>query len=481
MPTISVIMPNYNHGRYVAEALGAVLEQSFQPLEIIVVDDASRDDSVAVIEGIARRNPLVRLLRNRRNRGVMATVNRGLKRATGDYVYLPAADDRTLPGAFERIMDLAGRHPEAGMVFGKVVKVTDGGQVLATFEVTGWQQSCFADPGRFLHEYLEAEPPTHSLCGATFYRRDALVEVGGYRSDLGHWCDTFAARAVGLKYGACYVPEPIMHWRYAPGSLAHATPVRKALDVVRRAARLMRSPAFRDRFPAEYVDAWEADYRESILRSRQLLLPERRQALEREAEAWHRRQTGRLRHLDVLLNRWLWVLPAGGLERAAGPVLDRFGARRVEDRLRRETTLLRRARDPNLRGAGLGKTICELLPAPARKVRRVDPALMEPQGKFLFLLPLDRVGVFAPSDEESVSGLVLLEDGRPLPWPHAYHADVAEQGGGRYSHWGSKIYFSSSDGSDPRHNGRTYALYVPHTLFSWYRARKIARHQRRGA
>lgn len=60
------------------------------------------------------------------------------------------------------------------------------------------------------------------------------------------------------------------------------------------------------------------------------------------------------------------------------------------------------------------------------------------------------------SDMESSSSLVVYEDGEPLGPPHAAHADVRLLGGGRYSHWGARIYLSTTDGSDPRSNGRAY-------------------------
>lgn len=60
------------------------------------------------------------------------------------------------------------------------------------------------------------------------------------------------------------------------------------------------------------------------------------------------------------------------------------------------------------------------------------------------------------SDLESSSSLVLFEDGEPLGPPHCSHADVRLRGGGGYSHWGARLYFSTSDGSDPRYNGRAY-------------------------
>jgi len=63
---------------------------------------------------------------------------------------------------------------------------------------------------------------------------------------------------------------------------------------------------------------------------------------------------------------------------------------------------------------------------------------------------------YLPSDTDSRSRLVLFEDGRPLGPAHAPHVDIRRLGAGRYSHWGSELYFSASDNSDPRSSGRVY-------------------------
>lgn len=62
------------------------------------------------------------------------------------------------------------------------------------------------------------------------------------------------------------------------------------------------------------------------------------------------------------------------------------------------------------------------------------------------------------SDADGVSRLVVLEDGTALPVGHAPHEDIRREGGGRYSHWGAQVYFSTSDRSDPLTNGRRYAV-----------------------
>jgi len=68
--TLSVVMCNYKHGHYIQEALQTILSQSFAPLEVIVIDDGSTDNSVQVTESIAKKNPTVKFYRNVKNEGV---------------------------------------------------------------------------------------------------------------------------------------------------------------------------------------------------------------------------------------------------------------------------------------------------------------------------------------------------------------------------------------------------------------------------
>ena len=79
---LSLILTNYNHARYLPQSISAVLSQSVRPKEFIILDDASTDDSLQVLEAFAARDPIIRLVRNERNRGVCATIQRGIGLAT---------------------------------------------------------------------------------------------------------------------------------------------------------------------------------------------------------------------------------------------------------------------------------------------------------------------------------------------------------------------------------------------------------------
>src|SRR5262245_48326629 len=95
--SVSVVIPNFNHSRYIRGQLDALVGQTLAPLEIIVIDDASTDDSVEVVKQFEQKHPIIRLLRNERNLGVVATMNRGFKEMRGELLYFSAADDLVEP------------------------------------------------------------------------------------------------------------------------------------------------------------------------------------------------------------------------------------------------------------------------------------------------------------------------------------------------------------------------------------------------
>jgi len=265
--TLSVVMPNYNHARYLADAIEGIATQSRPPDEFLILDDGSTDNSLEIIEPYLKQYPFLRLIRHERNRGVIAANERLFAEARGDLLFAAAADDVRLPGFFARAVQMAEQFPQAGLVFGAVGIIDEAGRPLGRIDVRRWQEPLYADPQRFLREYLMVELPAHSPCSGTMYRRAVLLEAGGYRADLGSWSDTFAFRAIGLKYGVCYLAEEVARFRKLIGSFSQqavAQP-RRLLDIIARAECRMRSAEFRERFPEEYVRRWRRACRWQVL------------------------------------------------------------------------------------------------------------------------------------------------------------------------------------------------------------------------
>src|SRR5688572_8100484 len=98
--TLSAVMPSYNHAKYLPSAIESVLNQTRAPDEFLILDDASTDHSVEIIEAYAARFPSIRFVRNERNQGVIAAHQRLFEMATGDFLYSGAADDQRYPHFF---------------------------------------------------------------------------------------------------------------------------------------------------------------------------------------------------------------------------------------------------------------------------------------------------------------------------------------------------------------------------------------------
>jgi len=267
MSSLSVFLSNYNHAKYVAQAIEAIVTQSRPPDEFIIIDDASTDNSVEIIQEFAHRYHFIDFARNHRNMGALATAQKLLSKATGEYIYGAGADDYVLPGFFETAMAMAEQYPQAGVISGKVIVIDTNDNKIGVAEIPHWTTPRFASPRQFLKDYLEKVALDHSLSSATIYKRTSLEEVGGFRPGLRAWSDTFAIRAIGLRYGACYIPQPCTCFRLSPNSLTSSTieDVRLMLKIIARCADLMRSTQFNLYFPREYVVRWEQNYRSTII------------------------------------------------------------------------------------------------------------------------------------------------------------------------------------------------------------------------
>jgi len=111
-PAVSVIVPVFNGERYLAEALGSVMAQDYGPLELLVVDDGSTDRSIAVAGACPEAIVLAKT-----HSGLAATLNHGVRHATGELLAFLDADDRWLPGKLSRQVGVLLGEPKPNMVF----------------------------------------------------------------------------------------------------------------------------------------------------------------------------------------------------------------------------------------------------------------------------------------------------------------------------------------------------------------------------
>lgn len=220
LPRVSVVIPNYNHARHLPRCLDAVLGQSIPPDEILVIDDGSTDDSRQVLEAYASRSPRILLRPNERNLGVVATINRGLSLATGNYVGFFAADDEILPGLFEATLPLLAAHPQSGAVSG-LCEWRCEATGLTWFQGSGMpDRACYLSPDEMI---ALSRAGRFSLAAQhALFLRTALVEAGGWRPELRWFTDCFSSWVVGFRHGVCHVPKVLSLFHTAPTSYYHS-------------------------------------------------------------------------------------------------------------------------------------------------------------------------------------------------------------------------------------------------------------------
>src|SRR5262249_10757521 len=155
MLSISVVIPNYNHSRFLRKSLGSILGQTRSPDELIIIDDASTDDSVSLISNLIAQTPYAKLLRNEKNMGETATTNRGLSLTTGDLVLCGAADDVYYPRLLEVGAAMLAAYPEAALFSAASDTIDANGENKGRFmSPRPLRRPGFIDPRTALREML---------------------------------------------------------------------------------------------------------------------------------------------------------------------------------------------------------------------------------------------------------------------------------------------------------------------------------------
>ena len=181
MPLVTAVIPVYNHEKYVAESIRSIVNQTYQNIELIVINDGSKDRSHQMILPLVEecRQRFVRFeYINRENIGLCATLNQALAWARGDYLSALASDDVALPEKIEVLVEaLEAKDPTYAAAFGNAWFIDDDGQRMALDES---ERVCPVATAGTFHDYLEHR----SFRGTVVeYRTD---KFGAYETLLAH-------------------------------------------------------------------------------------------------------------------------------------------------------------------------------------------------------------------------------------------------------------------------------------------------------
>ncbi len=211
-PTISVVIPTYNRAELVADCVRSVISQTAEPLEIIVVDDGSTDDTAEVLCKFQDRITYV----SQDNAGPGAARNNGIRRATGDYIAFIDSDDLWTPWTIEVIQQILGRESAPTIVLLRRMEF----ETSVDLESLNREDLVVRDYQDFF-DYGDGGALFGS--GVLVVRRNTVMEVGGFTTHLMCAEDLDLGMKLGVASGLASIESPIMVCiRRTPSSLTRS-------------------------------------------------------------------------------------------------------------------------------------------------------------------------------------------------------------------------------------------------------------------
>lgn len=214
---LSIIMPNYNHAEFLPERISTILSQLGENDELVFVDDASTDNSVAIVKKFAKQDSRIKFSQNSKNLGVNGAANVAVNNAKGEYICWLASDDDLLPGFIDETMRVLLENPTIGIccsdcamhfidnpnaIPGKIYTTRLLEDVLTTqiFSakevITIFRDTTFWIPGH-----------------TSIARRSLVLKYHGFAEPLGYLSDWFLWHSIALDAGIGYIPKSLAVWR----------------------------------------------------------------------------------------------------------------------------------------------------------------------------------------------------------------------------------------------------------------------------
>ena len=234
-PRMSVVMPNYNHGHLIEQALVAISRQTMLPLEVVVVDDGSTDDSVTRLQSLAADMPWLKIHRHSENRGVNVAANTGLKVVSGEFVLVSAADDRLSAEMVERAFAAAAAFPQTGIVFSDHAEMSLDEATTRVAPLDLPQARRYFSGDEFIR--LMQSNFFYFHVSNVWFNAALLRHLGGFPPEVRWHGDLLAAYAAAFEAGAVYAPGAVSYVRVSPSSYGAAGKRSDALRHRRAAAR----------------------------------------------------------------------------------------------------------------------------------------------------------------------------------------------------------------------------------------------------
>jgi glycosyltransferase involved in cell wall biosynthesis len=214
---VSLVVASYNHAGFLARRMNSLVEQTYQDIEILVIDDCSPDNSVEILRAY-ELHPKVRLAVREKNGGWVTVSNQGVEMSSGEYVLFANCDDDCDPRMVELLVNAMQLNPSAGIAFCRSLMVDEDDRVLGddfAIREAAFRKRCAEDTllsGAEASRFLLHSCVIPNL-SAALIRRECFVEVGYLSSDYRVCCDWDLFFRIAARYDIAYVAEPLNRFR----------------------------------------------------------------------------------------------------------------------------------------------------------------------------------------------------------------------------------------------------------------------------
>lgn len=334
-PRVSVIIPNYNHSKYLSQRIESVLNQTYKDIDIIILDDCSTDDSRAVISEYARRDSRIRTVFNTENSGsTFRQWRKGLGLTTGKYVWIAESDDyadeyflETLVSRLEADATVGLAYANSWYVYEDTGNIQQNPEFYESLDATLWTRDFVLDGRALVAKYM-ARLNIIPNASAVVLRRAVVEQVplpdGSWKlvGDWLYWTSLMAVCRVA------YVAEPLNYFRFHRNNVRSASYFNGAsLLETLRLQKLLRQYDTPEATPRQRaIDDGTAFWLHSFINPAYKIPWSRHREIYRSFQAL---QPDFGRRLPVTVGRFLFRNKLGGLRQLLGdgilyPILDKF-------------------------------------------------------------------------------------------------------------------------------------------------------------
>jgi len=207
-PLVSVIIPTCNGAKYIKRALKSVLNQTYRDIEMVIIEDGSRDETPQIISQFAQRDPRIVILTNEANIGFVKSLNKGIKEAKGKYISRIDDDDFWCdPRKLDKQVDFLEARPDYVLIGSGMIKIDDKNREIARY--------LFLEKDEDIRKSILIDNLFSH--GTVLFRKDAFEKVKGYSEEFGFFADMDLSMKLGevgkfhnfQEYFACYLDKEL--------------------------------------------------------------------------------------------------------------------------------------------------------------------------------------------------------------------------------------------------------------------------------